>query len=179
MFKAPVQGDLEFPCEASTLYDHWNPRNVNPKDSPPPTVGSADLYEMGDLSGKFGTLDGLTDYIDSYNDTILPLFGYESILGRSIVIHKKDRNIRWACSSLERGYSPSEAREIRAIASFHHPKGFAYGYMRFTQLVHSDGAKSDTLIEVNLRHPGINDRNTVSKLNNERHRNVYEKISEI
>lgn len=120
------------------------------------------MYEIGDLSGKFGTLDGLTEYMDDYNDTNLPLFGYESIIGRSIIIHKKDRNIRWACSSLERGYSPSEAREIRAIASFHHPKGYAYGYMRFTQLVHSDGTTSDTVIEVNLRHPGINDRNTVS-----------------
>jgi len=34
------------------------------------------------------------------------------------------------CSSIERGYAPSEARELRAIASFHHPGGFAYGYLR-------------------------------------------------
>lgn len=82
-------------------------------------------------------------------------------LGRSIVIHKKEKNLRWACSSLERGYSPHEAREIRAIASFHHPDGYAYGYMRFTQLIHSDGGQSDTVIEVKLRHPGVNDRNMV------------------
>lgn len=159
---APVQSDLEFPCEATTLYDHWNPRDVNAKKSPAPKFGSSDAYEMGDLSGKFGTLDHLTEYMDTYNDTELPLFGYESVLGRSIVIHKKEKNVRWACSSLERGYSPSEAREIRAIASFHHPKGYAYGYMRFTQLIHNDGSKSDTVIEVNLRHPGYNDRNMVS-----------------
>lgn len=83
--------------------------------------------------------------------------------GRSIVIQKKDRNERWACSTLERGYSPQEAREIRAIASFHHPNGYAYGYMRFTQLIHSDGGQSDTVIEVKLRYPGYNDRNRVSK----------------
>lgn len=160
---APVQGDLEFPCEATTLYDHWNPRKVNAKKSPPPKIGSSDAYEMGDLSGKFGTLDHLTEYMDAYNDTNLPLFGYESILGRSIVIHKKEKNVRWACSTLERGYSPSEAREIRAIASFHHPKGYAFGYMRFTQLIHKDGSRSDTVIEVNLRHPGYNDRNMVSQ----------------
>lgn len=158
---APVQGDLEFPCERSTLYDHWNPRDVNPKTSPPPKEATTDLYEMGDLSGKFGTMDHLTELMASYNDTNLPLFGYETILGRSIVIHKKEKNTRWACSSLERGYSPQESREIRAIASFHHPKGYAYGYIRLTQLIHSDGSKSDTTIEVNLRHPGQNDRNMV------------------
>jgi len=36
---------------------------------------------MGDLSGKFGTLDGHTDYKTYYNDTSLPLFGYESVIG--------------------------------------------------------------------------------------------------
>lgn len=75
---------------------------------------------------------------------------------------KKEKNIRWACSTLQRGYSPSEAREIRGIASFHHPLGYAYGYVRFTQLIHYDGSKSDTIIEVNLRHPGKFDRNVVS-----------------
>lgn len=159
---APVRGDLEFPCEATTLYDHWNPRNINPKTSPPTQYGSSDQYEMGDLSGKFGKLDHRTEYMSNYNDTNLPLYGYETILSRSIVIHKREKNVRWACSTLERGYSPQEAREIRGIASFHHPKGFAYGYMRFTQLIHADGSKSDTSIEVNLRHPGENDRNVVS-----------------
>lgn len=127
----PVEGDLEFPCESSTLYGHWNPRNIDPKSSPIPATGSTDQYEIGDLSGKFGPLDGLKEYETSYNDSRLPLFGYESIIGRSIVIHKREKMLRWACSSLERGYSPSEAREIRAIASFHNPNGFAYGYFRF------------------------------------------------
>lgn len=163
--EASIQENLLFPCEASTIYGNWNPRNVNPKLSPPPHQGSTDLYEMGDLSGKFGVLDNLTDYISSYNDTNIPLFGYESVLGRSIVIHKNMKNIRWTCSSLERGYSPQESREIRAIASFHHPKGYAYGYMRFTQLIHEDGSGSDTTIEVNLRHPGQNDRNIVRNSN--------------
>lgn len=37
---------------------------------------------------------------------------------------------RFACSTIERGYAPSEAREIRAMASFHNPNGFLYGYIR-------------------------------------------------
>uniref|UniRef100_A0A182WSI4 Superoxide dismutase copper/zinc binding domain-containing protein n=1 Tax=Anopheles quadriannulatus TaxID=34691 RepID=A0A182WSI4_ANOQN len=162
---APVEGDLEFPCEDSTVYGHWNPRNVEPKQSPPPAMGSTDQYELGDLSGKFGTLDGVTMYEQAYNDTRLPLFGYESIIGRSIVVHKKEKNRRWACSTLERGYSPNEAREIRAIASFHHPAGFAYGYIRFTQLIGNDNSQSDTIIEVKLRYPGKHDRNVTHNHN--------------
>lgn len=93
-------------------------------------------------------------------------------LGRSIVIHKRDRMLRWACSTLERGYSPSEAREIRGIASFHNPLGYAFGYIRFTQLIHNDGSKSDTIVELNLRHPGVHDRNVVSEM---LYRNNYRK----
>lgn len=155
----PVEGHLEFPCEDSSLYGHWNPLNVNPSLLPPPGTGTTDQYEMGDLSGKFGLLNGLVCLDVVYNDTQLPLFGTHAILGRSIIIHRKDRNMRWACSSIERGYAPGEARELRAIASFHHPLGYAYGYIRMTQLVYHDGSKSETIIEVNLRHPGKHDRN--------------------
>jgi len=69
------------------------------------------------------------------------------------------------CSTLERGYSPSEARELRAIASFHHPTGYAYGYIKMTQLIHNDGSQSETVIEVKLRHPGKNDRNSTRNHN--------------
>ena len=130
LFQAPVLEDQEFPCEESSLYGHWNPYNVNPSLSPLPAVGTSDQYELGDLSGKFGKLDGLGSLHAVYNDTRLPLFGTSSVLGRSVVINKKDKNVRWSCSSIERGYAPGEARELRAIASFHHPHGYAWGYIR-------------------------------------------------
>ncbi|CAK9808868.1 Superoxide dismutase [Cu-Zn] B [Anthophora quadrimaculata] len=155
----PIEQDLEFPCESTSLYDHWNPLNVNINNVPRPGEGTIDQYEMGDLSGKFGTLENKKKYMTSFNDTMLSLFGPNSILGRSIVIHKKEKNLRWACTTIERGYSPSEASERRAIASFHHPQGFAYGYIRMTQLIHQDGSQSETIIEVKLRHPGKHDRN--------------------
>lgn len=86
--------DLEFPCEESSLYGHWNPLRVDPKNVPLSEEGTTDQYEMGDLSGKFGTLDNRNRYSVTYNDTMLPLFGPRSILGRSVVIHKKEKNIR-------------------------------------------------------------------------------------
>nr|CAH7717996.1 unnamed protein product [Callosobruchus chinensis] len=157
-FQTPVEEDLQFPCEDTSLYGHWNPLNVDPASSPRAYQGTPDQYEMGDLSGKFGSLDNRTAYNTYYNDTLLTLFGPRSVLGRSIVIHKKDTR-RWACSTIERGYSPSEARELRAIASFHNPNGHAFGYMKMRQLIYNDGSASDTTIEVKLRHPGKNDRN--------------------
>lgn len=63
-------------------------------DIPLPGEGTTDQYEIGDLSGKFGTLENRKKYISTFNDTILPLFGSRSVLGRSIVIHKKKKNLR-------------------------------------------------------------------------------------
>ncbi|XP_050455769.1 uncharacterized protein LOC126853760 [Cataglyphis hispanica] len=155
----PVEYDLEFPCEGTSLYGHWNPLGVDTNNVPATEEGTLDQYEMGDLSGKYGTLDNKKRYTITYNDTMLPLFGPRSILGRSVVIHKREKNLRWACSTIERGYSPTDASELRAIASFHHPQGFVYGYIKMTQLVYKDGSQSETMIEVNLRHPGKHDRN--------------------
>ncbi|KAJ2940014.1 hypothetical protein O0L34_g14045 [Tuta absoluta] len=157
--QCPVEKELEFPCEKQTLYDTYNPFHIDRNKSPPPSKGSVDQYEVGDLGSKYGLLSGQRSVTKHYNETQLTLFGPLSILGRSVVLHKKARDRRWACSSIERGYSPSEAREIRAIASFHHPGGFARGYVRMTQLIHNDGSASDTVIEVKLKHPGVRDTN--------------------
>ncbi|XP_057663655.1 uncharacterized protein LOC130898401 [Diorhabda carinulata] len=160
----PVEENLEFPCEETSLYGTWNPLNVDPASSPRAYHGTPDQYEAGDLSGKFGSLENQTLYKTYYNDTLLSLFGPRSILGRSVVLYQK-KSRRWACSTIERGYSPSEARELRAIASFHNPNGFAFGYMKMRQLIHKDGSASDTTIEVKLRHPGKNDRNVTRNHN--------------
>ena len=37
----------------------------------------------------------------------------------------------WMCGNIQWGYSPAEARQVTAIASFHHPHGYAWGYIRF------------------------------------------------
>lgn len=101
---------------------------------------------MGDLSGKFETFENKTTVVTHYNDSSTTLFGPNSILGRSIVIHKRIKNRRWVCSTIERGYSPSEARELRAIASFHHPGGFAYGYIRIVSYRVSQNCRLHDLI---------------------------------
>ncbi|ODM91430.1 Superoxide dismutase [Cu-Zn] [Orchesella cincta] len=147
------------PCSDHSVGGHFNPFNITRS----PAKGTPDQYEVGDLSGKFDKLRNLHEFEKFYNDTNLELIAPHSIIGRSIVIHKSDRNLRYACADLVRGYSPSEAAEYRAIASFHHPDGYVWGYVRFTQLVYNDGSLSDTSIEVNLKYPGQINRNATRK----------------
>ncbi|OXA38086.1 uncharacterized protein LOC110862045 [Folsomia candida] len=147
--------DRTQPCSDHAVGGHFNPFNVTKS----PLRGTQDQYEVGDLSGKFDKLRDLNAFDKEYNDTNMELIAPLSVLGRSIVLHKKDRNLRYACADVVRGYSPSEASEFRAIASFHHPEGYVWGYVRFTQLVYNDGSLSDTTIEVNLKYPGQINRN--------------------
>lgn len=39
---------------------HYNPWGWVPTESPPPGRGTGEMYELGDLSGKFGLLTGNT-----------------------------------------------------------------------------------------------------------------------
>ena len=151
----PVRSHLEFPCTGDAVGGHFNPWKYEfTAESPKPSTGTPDQYEVGDLSGKYGLLTDMEDMRGIYNDTNLPLYGQNSIIGRSIVVHKKEKGARWACASIGWGFSPSEAKEIKAIASFHHPNGFAWGFIKFRQVVYFDGTTSDTSMEVRLKYPG-------------------------
>jgi len=154
----PVQPQLEFACSPDAVGDHFNPWNVDKTTSPPASLGTPDQYEIGDLSGKFGKLTDRQAIKDIYNDTNLPMFGSQSIVGRSVVIHKAYKGERWACSTLGWGWDPDEARQVTAIASFHHPLGYAWGYIRFSQVIYHDGSTTDTVIEVRLKYPGKTNR---------------------
>ena len=66
------------------------------------SLGTNDQYELGDLSGKYGSFLGMMSYNKRHVDYNLPLFGYQSIIGRSVVIHrmKQDGNKRHVCANL-------------------------------------------------------------------------------
>lgn len=78
---------LEFPCEETTLYDVYDPYNVLKYAG---HNGTPDQLRVGDLSGKFGDVEGqISVQKVGYNDTNLNIFGPNSILGRSVVLHSK------------------------------------------------------------------------------------------
>ena len=62
-------------------------------------LGTVDQYEIGDLSGKYGTIGNRDDLSLVYYDYNLPLFGGNSILFRSLVIHYNNGS-RWACTNI-------------------------------------------------------------------------------
>lgn len=69
-------------CAAQFTGEHWNPLRVEIARSPPPSQGTHDQYEVGDLSGKHGLISGAVQFSSSFFDDSLPLFGRNSIVGR-------------------------------------------------------------------------------------------------
>ena len=64
-------------------------------------LGTVDQYEIGDLSGKYGTLGNHNRLsLNGYKDYNLPLFGLHSVLYRSLVIHFQNAS-RWVCTNIQ------------------------------------------------------------------------------
>lgn len=87
------------PARCSDMFagGHWNPTNITESGT------TRDQFEIGDLSGKFGSLAGENNFNREYTDPNIPLFGPFSIIGRSIVIHRDDSDgTRWICSDIQR-----------------------------------------------------------------------------
>lgn len=79
-------------CSATVVSGHFNPYNKNTSDPayPPPNSSTVDNYEVGDISSKHGTLEKVYEKNATYIDWNLPLFRTNSIIGRSLVIHRDD-----------------------------------------------------------------------------------------
>lgn len=160
--KVWVPIDKEFACSSDAVYGHFNPLGVDVAVGPFPQVGSVDQYEVGDLSGKFGALDNKAQYRAELIDHNLSLGGHNTVIGRSVVIHKKEKNFRWVCGTIRPEEKKEMARQLVALASFHEPRHLVSGYVRFRQLEYVDGSVSQTWIELSLKHPGSNNRNITS-----------------
>ena len=98
----PVTQEARASGEAcSATGGHFNPFNVDAKLGPAAGEGSDDEYEVGDLSGKYGSLAGMEERSECFTDTNLSLFGENSIVDRSVVIHKSLGGDRWVCANIE------------------------------------------------------------------------------
>ena len=76
---------------------------------------------MGDLSGKYGSFKHLSVFVKNVSDYNLPMFGRNSIQGRSILIHKKEKNARWVCSNLKPVFDVGTTFVMKATANFSGP----------------------------------------------------------
>ncbi|XP_046342828.2 uncharacterized protein LOC124123706 [Haliotis rufescens] len=120
-------------CSPEAVGGHWNPLGM-----PFPANGSTtDRFEVGDISGKFGSLAGKDSYYNSMKDYNMPMFGPYSIVGRSVVIHQSTAGApRWICANIN-DVSPRSV----AIATFKFP---IIGKIMFSQSM--DDPMSDTWI---------------------------------
>ncbi|XP_068176652.1 uncharacterized protein cusr [Antennarius striatus] len=134
------------PCSNANILGHYNPFNFNISESPEPGVGTVDQYEIGDLSGKFGTLNGLDESLAVFMDPYLPLSGPYSVVGRSIVVHYPNGS-RLQCANIISNKS-SEAHLITAQAVF---SGSVNGTVKLNQQMFTDGSTCDVIIEINLQ----------------------------
>ena len=92
----PVNEAIQGSSKCMAAGGHYNPRNIVRNSSSPTTF---DAYEIGDLSGKYKDLTGAITVEFAYRDPYLSLFGVESIVGRSVVIHDPDDD-RWLCANI-------------------------------------------------------------------------------
>ncbi|XP_047435591.1 uncharacterized protein cusr [Mugil cephalus] len=140
-----IPGTID-PCSDANILGHYNPLNVNITLSPPPGVGTVDQYEIGDISGKFGTLAGRNSLNDSYMDPDMPLTGPYSIVGRSVVVHFTNGS-RLRCSNISAERNANgEFALAKAVFS-----GNVNGTVKLRQQMFTDGSFGDLTLEVNLK----------------------------
>nr|XP_020476681.1 uncharacterized protein LOC109972288 [Monopterus albus] len=136
------------PCSNANILGHFNPLAWNISNSPPPGTGTVDQYEIGDISGKFGTLNGLNQSEAVYMDPDMPLTGPYSIMGRSLVIHYTNGS-RMKCANILADRD-IDGQWIIAKAVFN---STVSGTIRLQQQVFPDGSSSDLTLDVTLQSP--------------------------
>ncbi|XP_069507862.1 uncharacterized protein [Ambystoma mexicanum] len=144
--KLPIMPNSSDPCSDPLIRGHFNPFLVNVTLSPAPGTGTVDKYEVGDISGKYGTLANKDTFSQQRLDSNLPLSESYSILGRSLVIHYSNGS-RLQCANIEPQKAP-DGEWVRAKVEFN---GSVSGSILMVQQVFPDGSYSDTTIEVNLK----------------------------
>ena len=146
----PIDEATQGSSKCTAAGDHFNPRNVVRNSSSPATL---DAYEVGDLSGKFGGLMGQDTINSTYSDPYLPLFGTESIVGRSIVIHYLNDD-RWLCANIT--YDMETVIVATNIVS-----DTLQGRLVLTQLVDDPFSETIIFLDFNIGPPVISSSTTL------------------
>lgn len=149
LFPTPqMRSPPESTCSNDNVGGHWNPFDVNTQPSmyPPPPGSTHDHYEIGDLSSRHGSLGNAYDFQASFTDWNLPLYGQNSIVGRSVVLHQPN-GTRFICSSID---YPGEVITARAI--FQSP---VVGTILFTQLKGNPYSDVSVFLDLSYGRPNI------------------------
>ena len=130
---------------------HYNPLNVDLVNNY--GNGVQDSFEIGDLNGKHGKWDTFgfqndgNTHAKQVEDAYLPLWGMDSIAGRSIVFHAQD-GARFGCVNI--GLTTSAFGEIPEEVQGHVDfAGVLEGQMSFRQK--ADDPNSPTIVKSTLK----------------------------
>ncbi|XP_065657005.1 uncharacterized protein LOC101240538 isoform X2 [Hydra vulgaris] len=135
-------------CSQSSVGGHFNPYQVNASTSPQPGKGSYDKYEAGDLSGKYGTLLGKNNFSLQIVDVSLQLYGFNTIVGRSVVLHRTDGS-RFICANIEPGGSKMLSLLVNYTAN---SKSVLDGQVLLLQYLQANNVLTPTLMIVNVNY---------------------------
>lgn len=147
LFPTPeMRSPPESTCSNDNVGGHWNPFAVDTQPSvyPPPPGSTHDRYEIGDLSSRHGSLSNAVDIEAGFTDWNLPLYGQNSIVGRSVVLHQPD-STRFICSTI--GY-PGEIMAARSIF-----QGPVMGTILFTQLKRNPYSDVSVFLDLSYGQP--------------------------
>ncbi|KAF7688296.1 uncharacterized protein cusr [Silurus meridionalis] len=133
-------------CSNENVMGHFNPYNVNISTSPSAANGTVDQYEIGDISGKFGSLNDQTKFENHYKDCNMPLGGPNSIVGRSLVIHYRNGS-RMQCADIA-AMNSSDGYWVTAKAIFN---STVKGTVIMSQQCFPDGSFGDVTLLVDLK----------------------------
>ncbi|XP_026160139.1 uncharacterized protein cusr [Mastacembelus armatus] len=144
----PIKDGRVEPCSDSNILGHYNPLAWNVSNSPAPGAGTADQYEIGDISGKFGMLNGINQSEAVYMDPDMPLTGPYSIVGRSLVVHYTNGS-RMTCSDiLADRHTDGQWTIAKAVFN-----SKVTGTVKLSQQMFPDGSNSDIMLEITLQSP--------------------------
>ena len=154
----PVRNALlrDHPCSPDEVGGHYDPRNAmdNPNYPIECNQNNATACEIGDFSNKLGYLRNDQQW-QVFEDPNLNLYGPESIIGRSLVIHRgiSPRN-RWICANIE--YLGAHVDILRASIA---GKGAQIAYQG-ELIIHKVAGRDDATIYVDIRR-NITDTTTL------------------
>ncbi|XP_070839239.1 uncharacterized protein cusr [Chaetodon trifascialis] len=142
----PIQPGSLDPCSNANILGHYNPLAWNVSNNPAPGAGTVDQYEIGDISGKFGMLNGLSQSQALYMDPGMPLTGPYSIVGRSLVVHYSNGSRMWCADISADRHTDGQWTVAEAVFN-----GTVTGTVRLRQQVFPDGSRADVTLEVSLQ----------------------------
>ena len=143
----PVDEAIQGSSKCTAAGGHYNPRNIIRNSSSPTTF---DAYEIGDLSGKSSQELTSIDTINfAYTDPYLPLFGVESIVGRSVIIYHPNGD-HWLCANILYNADTVTIATDTVTISTNITNGTLQGRLVFTQLANDPYSETIIFVDFNV-----------------------------